>query len=308
MEINNRQLVWFMAIADTGSFRQAAERLHTTQPALSVAMQKLEATVGTLLLERTSKGVSLTPAGQILYEHASRGLSIIETGRRQAADQGAGKRGPLRLGFVGSAAYSSLPRLLSHLTSNWPDLHLELSEGASSNLLDRLRHEALDACIVREPIQDASDLTTHCIEIDHLILAIPGNHWLAHHTSVNLSMLRDEAFIAFSQGIVPSLSIPVLEMCSRAGFVPRIVQEAARLPTVVSLVACGLGVALLPSVAQTYSHANIRFVKLADDPIQTELRLSLAIRQDASAFGVLCLLKTIEAVGTIPSSPSFSNS
>ncbi|MBH1964890.1 MAG: LysR family transcriptional regulator [Comamonadaceae bacterium] len=308
MEINNRQLIWFMAIADTGSFRQAAERLHTTQPALSVAMQKLEATVGALLLDRTPKGVSLTSAGRILYEHASRGLSIIEIGRRQAADQGAGKRGPLRLGFVGSAAYSSLPRLLAHLTINWPDLRLELSEGASATLLDKLRHEALDACIVREPIKDASGLTTHCIEIDRMVLAVPVSHPLAQHARVKLSMLRDEAFIAFAQESVPSLSIPVLELCSRAGFVPRIVQEATRLPTVVSLVACGLGVALVPSVARMYSHAHIRFIDLDDDARQTELRLSLAIRPDAPTFGVLCLLKTIEAVGTLPSTPVICDS
>src|SRR5690606_20430974 len=109
MGITLRQFQQFIAVAEHGSYRQAAEKLFVAQPALSVSIQKLEAEVGAQLLERGSKGVTLTPAGHALIKDAKTALFYSEQACRSARLVALGEWGTLRLGFVGSATYTLLP-------------------------------------------------------------------------------------------------------------------------------------------------------------------------------------------------------
>ena len=284
----------FVAIAESGSYRRAAAVLGVAQPALTVAMQKLEHSLGTPVFNRTPKGVSLTPAGEALLGYARRSLAVLEAGRIAAIDAASGREGALRIGFVGSAAYSFLPRVLPRFTQRYPGIRLELLENGTDSLLEELRAESLSACVVRQPIEANEEFEVLGVEDDCLVAAVPADHPLAGRANVALSELRDEGFVAFSSGDVPLLSAVVLQACAVNGFTPRIVQRARRVQTVVSLVACGLGVALVPGVATSFRTDSVRFVPLEAQDIEINLRLSLVWPRVGAAPAVRSLVEFLK--------------
>jgi len=289
MAVDLRQLRQFVTIAELGSYRRAAEALHIAQPALSVSIQKLEHSVGVLLLERGAKGVSLTPAGQALMADAQRALFHADQARQSARRVALGELGRLRLGFVGSATYMLLPRCLPEFRRRYPDVALELREDSTKRLAEMLRANEIDAGLVRGPLAEDASLSTWVVERDSLILAVPATHPLADAGPVALKTLRAEPFVMYAPDKVPGLHGVAQALCHKAGFSPRISQEAIQVQTLVSLVASGLGVALVPGVTRAYSTPHVKFVDLLDADAHDALALSLVAHRDTSCAPVLRL-------------------
>src|SRR5690606_16573050 len=264
MAMDLRQLRQFVTIAELGSYRRAAEVLHIAQPALSVSIQKLEHGVGAQLLERGAKGVSLTPAGAALMADARRALFHADQARQSARRVALGEQGRLRLGFVGSATYMLLPRCLPEFRRRYPDVALELREDSTKRLAEMLRANEIDAGLVRGPLAEDASLSTWVVERDSLILAVPATHPLADGGPVALKALRAEPCVMYAPDKVPGLHGVAQALCHKAGFSPRISQEAIQVQTLVSLVASGLGVALVPGVTRAYSTPHVKFVDLLD--------------------------------------------
>lgn len=284
MSLDLRQLRQFIAIAELGSFRKAADALYIAQPALSVSIQKLENAIGVQLLERGARGVTLTDAGQALIDDARRSLFHADQARQAARRVALGEWGTLRLGFVGSATYVLLPRCVPAFRRQYPDVRLELREDSTMGVVMLLRSHELDAGLVRGPLADDPNLQSWVIERDDLILAVPADHRLARRKRVRLQECRREGFVMYTPSVVPGLHSVAIGLCRSAGYTPHISQEAIQVQTVVSLVASGLGVALVPGVTRNYSNPHVRFVALADAGASGTLALSLVASRTAPAL------------------------
>ncbi|WP_232468181.1 LysR family transcriptional regulator [Bordetella genomosp. 13] len=293
MSLDLRHLRQFVAIAELGSYRRAAESLHIAQPALSVSIQKLEHAVGVQLLERGARGVALTAAGEALMGDARRALFHADQARRAARRVALGELGRLRLGFVGSATYMLLPRCLPAFRERYPDVQLELREDSTTGLVASLRANELDAGLVRGPLADDPALASWVVERDDLILALPAGHPLASGDTIPLQQVRSESFVMYAPAKVPGLHGVATALCAKAGFSPRVSQEAIQVQTLVSLVASGLGLALVPGVTRAYSTPHVVFRPIADADARGALSLSLVTLSDTPCMPVLRLRDSI---------------
>lgn len=275
-----RQLQQFVAVAETLNFRRAAERLHMAQPPLSVAIRKLEAEVGAPLFERQPRGVALTAAGVAALDFARR--CLIDAGALRDAAQAAagGERGLLRVGFVGSATYALMPRLLPAFRKRYPHVELVLRESTNLELLALVHSGELDIGLVRYPTGSASALRFEIVERDVFCAVLPANHSLAKHSKVTLAMLAGEPFVDYASTRVPGLHAMVMLAFQQAGLTPRVSQEATQVQTVISLVQSGMGVALVPSVSARLASRDVVFRPVTDLPASAEISLAMASRAD----------------------------
>lgn len=168
-----RQLKQFVAVAETLSFRRGAERLHMAQPPLSVAIRKLEEELGAELFERRGRTIRLTAAGGEALRTARRCLADAEEVRTATRNAARGESGLVRVGFVGSATYSLLPRLLPVFRKRYPAIALELHEANNLELLTQVEHERLDVGLVRYPTGSASVLKFQVVERDVFHAVLP---------------------------------------------------------------------------------------------------------------------------------------
>jgi DNA-binding transcriptional LysR family regulator len=288
-----RQLSHFIAVAEAGTFRQAAAKTFTAQPALSVSIRRLEESLGVTLFERTTRGVTLTPAGEAFIIEARRTLLHAEQARQSARLAGLGEWGLVRLGFVGSAAYRLLPRSLPHFIGQYPNLRLELLEGETVSIVKMIREGRLDAGVIRTPIDDTDGLEIIEVEKDDLIAVLPATHRLAGRASIDLVELRDEAFVMFSATHVPGLRASVVAACRNAGFVPKVAQEATQALTVVGLVGSGMGVGIVPAVVSRFTSDQVNFISLTDGRCRGCLTVSLAMHQESVSVAATKLCRII---------------
>lgn len=278
--MDTRQLRHFVALAETLNYHQAAERLHISQPPLSASIRKLEEQLGVQLFERTRRGTSLTTAGQAALEDARRALFYTEQFGRNAAAAARGEAGTLKVGFIGSATYALMPQLMPIFRERYPDVQLVLTESTTRQLLDDIEHGHVDAGLLRFPVGRATTARILPVERDVFVAALPAQHPLARKTRLSLSALREEPFVLYGATAVPGLHTMALLACQRAGFMPKVQQEAVQVQTVVSLVESGLGVALVPSVASRHATRSVVFRRLQGPGADTEIGIALTWRAD----------------------------
>ena len=276
-----RQLQQFVVLAETGNFHRAAERLHMAQPPLSISIRKLEADLGTPLFVRTTRGVRLTQAGEAALADARRALFHADQARAAALSAAHGERGALRVGFIGSATYALLPRLIPAFRAAHPGIELILHESTSASILDRLERGQVDAGLVRFPILSAGPFTLTPLEEDTFVAAVPADSRFAAQESIALKALADEPFIMHPSAEVPNQQAVAMLLCQQAGFVPRVTQEAVQVQTMVSLVESGLGVALVPGVTARYTNRRVRFLRLSSPRPTARIGIALATREGA---------------------------
>jgi DNA-binding transcriptional LysR family regulator len=261
--IELRHLRYFIAVAEELHFGRAAERLHMAQPPLSQQIRQLEAELGFQLFHRTKRSVQLTEAGQVFLTE-SRGLlkqldQAVETARRVNR----GEQGQLVIGFVSSAAYNVLPPMLRAFRSQFPDVRLELHEMATNEQLNWLTEGKIDLGFLRPPIEEK---TLSCITIvrEPMVVALPENHALSEQSEIPLVSLAPEPFILFPRPLSPRAYDQIISLCQQAGFSPNVVQEAMQMQTIVSLVAGGLGIAIVPISLQNMQRTGVVYKPLAE--------------------------------------------
>ncbi len=266
-----RHLRYFVAIAEELHFGRAARRLHIAQSPLSQQIRQLEKELGVELFARTTRKVELTAAGGAFLRHARRALSEASMGAEAAQRAARGELGVLRVGFVDSAAYKLLPRLLPAFHVDHPDVGVELRELTTLEQLDRLGTE-IDVGIVRDA--DASDeVRLTPLITERLIVAVPLRHPLADRAEISLSELSGDHFIVFPRARVPESVDRFVELCRSCGFSPKIGQLALQHATVLGLVETGYGVALLPDSVRDSTRPGIAMLDLAEPHATTRLSL-----------------------------------
>lgn len=241
-----RQLEFLCAVADNGSFSKAAEACHVTQPTLSAAVKEIEGLLGVQLIEREARGASLTQAGEAAVERARSILSDTADLVSAAQQAGAPLTGAFRLGAIPTIAPFLLPRTLKALRAAHPGLKLYLREDQTDRLLEGLRTRKLDAALIALP-WEAPGVETMDLGDDEFMLVTPSGHDLTGRTDLKSSDLVEEDVLLLEDGHClrdHALSICRLPSKRRGADV-----TATSLPTLVHMVAGGLGVSLLPKLA-----------------------------------------------------------
>ncbi len=258
-----RHLRYFLALADELHFGRAAQRLAITQPPLSLNIQQLEASVGARLFDRDSKGVRLTAAGVAFQEAARALLARADEARQLAREIEAGAVGRLRVGFVGSVLFRGLPQWLARFQAEHPRIEVRLSELNSQEQVDALVRDELDLGFVHTP-RVPPGLQAQLLHEDAFLCCLPAEHPLARRRKVALGDLRDEPFVMFSRRASPDYFARIMAMCGSLGFQPRVRHEVRHWLSVVSVVAQGMGVAVVPAPLQRSGMAGAVFRPLAD--------------------------------------------
>lgn len=241
-----RHLRYFVAVAEARHFGQAAERLQMAQPPLSQQIRQLEAELEVELLARTTRSVNLTPAGEVFLEDARRILRSVDDATRRARQFADGKAGTIRLGLTGTASYTQIPRLARLVKDELPGVALDISTEMLTPAIElALMSGELDIGVLRPPVRDAS-LTLRPIAREEFVVALPAGHRLAAEDSVTIGELRAENFIMYPAGSRSVVNDAVIRACTAADFHPHVAHESAKTSTQLSLVAAGLGVAVLP--------------------------------------------------------------
>ncbi|WP_109507848.1 LysR substrate-binding domain-containing protein [Nocardioides speluncae] len=241
-----RHLRYFVAVAEERHFGRAAERLHMAQPPLSQQIRQLESELGVQLLHRTTRKVELTAAGAAYLDRARAVLAYVESATSEAQRVAAGLVGRLVVGCVGSATYSLLPSLARRLREDLPAVDFSFrGEMLVPDQVDALLSGEIDLALLRPPVADAGVRLRHLRE-DRLIVALPDGHRLAQRKRLRIADLRDEEFIVHPGRGRSVMSGLVATLCREAGFEPRVRQEVGETSTLVTFVAAGLGVAVVP--------------------------------------------------------------
>lgn len=271
-----RHLRYFVALAEALHFRRAAERLSIAQPALSQQIQQLERELGVKLLERTQRRVSLTEAGSVFLDRAR--ATLVEAGEaiRLARLAGRGEVGHLGVGAVTSALYGVFPDVVRVFRERFRDVHLTLHELHGDEQTRALRAGRIQVSFLRPPVNE-TDIEVRTITREPWVVAMPAAHRFAGRARVPLRVLAGESFVGFPRELSPVLYDQLISMCQRAGFSPRIVQEA-QMQTIVSLVAAGIGVALVPVMLQNLSRKGLLYKPLAG--VTPKLELAVAWRRE----------------------------
>jgi DNA-binding transcriptional LysR family regulator len=245
-EIELRHLRYFLAVAETLHFSKAAQIVGIAQPPLSQQIKRLEQLIGHRLFDRTTRGVKLTLAGQLLAERARSTLEKVQDDLAQVRRLGRGEEGTLTVGFSGSVMFTGLPAAIESYRSRYPKVELRLRELATSAQIVALLNGTLDLAFLRDgDLTDGIQISTMMRE--SYVAVLPAAHLLARKRSLRVKDLQKEPFILFARRMGPLAFDRTIACCERNGFRPNIVQEATQWPTIVRLVAAGIGVSLAPA-------------------------------------------------------------
>lgn len=241
-----RQLESLVAVADTGSFRRAATALGISQPALSAQVQAAEQLLGVQVFERDRRSVLITPAGEDVIGRAREALHAIDQVGDAARRRGEPLVGQLRLGVIPTIAPYWLPSLLPAVHKQFPRLELILREDQTKHLLAQLAAGQLEAALLAIPVP--GDFTTAPIAEEGFLAAAPrAAPLLRHRRKLVEDDLDDQTVLLLEDG--HCLRDQALAVCNRAGAVESREVRATSLPTLVQMVAGGLGVTLLPEAS-----------------------------------------------------------
>jgi len=276
-----RQLRYFVAIAEQGGFSRAAEQLHVSQPPLSTQIKDLEEEIGARLFNRSNRGVSLTRAGQVFYDEARAILTRLQGARAKTLQADRGDVGLLSVGFVSIADYGILPPALKSFRAQFPLVEVQLHELTTDAQIRELRGSRLDLGLGLAPVAEP-DITFRSILREELILAAPSDHPAAKMQRLDLRTLAKTSFIVPPRDIAPGLYDLTISRCRTAGFAPGIVQNARQMQTVIGLVSCGMGVALVPASVRNLKRAGVAYRPLRGKPALIELGI-LQRRESANA-------------------------
>jgi DNA-binding transcriptional LysR family regulator len=278
MAVDLHHIRHFLAVAEELHFGRAALRLGMAQPPLSQSIKRLEAELGFALFERTQRRVMLTPAGEVFLREARRTLAQADEAVRIARRAASEATAELAVTFVSAALYRLLPETLRRFRKSFPNVAIKLDERPSDAQLTDLVEGKVDLGFIHPPVPHDPNLKVETIHRDILLLAVPQHDPLSSDTPVRLSDLSGRSFVLFPYVQGPVLHTRITEVCRRAGFFPDIAQEARQMHTILSLVAAGFGVSLVPAGATSMRVADVRFVEVADLPRDLAWELAIARR------------------------------
>ena len=256
------RLSCFVAVAEELHFGRAAERLHMTQPPLSRQIQQLESELGVQLIERSTRAVTLTPAGLAFLPDApiyARILQLAEGAAQTVKRIPAGDLGTVVVGFTAASAHAALPRLLEQAREKLPDVKLDLREMVTAAQIEGLMTGELDLGMARPPLKRPG-LVSRPLLHEQLIAALPEAHPMAGlGRQLTLNDLDGQDVIMYSPVEARYFNELLISTFTIAGATPRYVQTVTQVHTMLVLVRSGIGIALVPASAATLHPDGVVF-------------------------------------------------
>jgi DNA-binding transcriptional LysR family regulator len=277
-----RHLEYFVAVAEERNFTRAAGRLHVVQSGVSAVIKSLERELGATLLERTSKRVALTDAGEALLPRARAALDAVRSARDAVDDVRGGLRGTVRIGTLTSVGTIDVPGLLGQFHRTHPDvtLHLTVSSQGSAGLLDGLLDGSIDLAIASVPGRPPAGVRLRQTHHEQLRLVLPEGHRLAAAEQVTVADLAGEAFVDFPAGY--GNRIVVDRAFAAAGVQRQVAIQVMDITSGASYVREGLGIAIRPSFAVPDRHGLV-VRPLAGSDLEWPLGLAVSALRAPSA-------------------------
>jgi DNA-binding transcriptional LysR family regulator len=258
-----RHLRYFVAVAEALSFTKAAERLHLTQPGLTRQIKDLEAEIGVWLFDRAGNRISLTQEGESFLLDTRRLLAECAHSVQAVQRLSRGEASQLNIGYVANIYHDLLPATLGAFRKACPRTALNLFDMTPAEQYQALEERKIDLGFVCFRARSTgSDLQSASVGQDIMMVAVAEVNPLAKKAKIDLKDLEPMFFVGMSQKTYPGSNEWLIDACREAGFTPRILQDADREPAVISFVAAGLGVALLPEQIKRLPHEGVIFLPL----------------------------------------------
>jgi DNA-binding transcriptional LysR family regulator len=271
-----RHLHYFHAVAEERHFGRAAMRLGIAQPPLSQQIQRLEETLGVELFDRSQRRTRLTAAGRALAARVPAVLEAAAALRDDAQQAARGRTGVLRVGVGASAALAILPELIARFRASNPRVVVRLDDATSRPHVERLRQRLIDVALMREVVE-LEGVRATIVREESLLAVLPRTHRFARRLALRLAELGGEPFVLFPRDSSPTLYDELHAACARAGYTPRVVDQATEWPTVAGMVAAGIGITIAPESVAVMPREGAVYVRLRDADVRARL---LAISRD----------------------------
>jgi len=270
------ELRFIVAVAQELSFRRAAEKSFISQPALSLAIQKLELELGVMIFERGKSEITVTPVGIRIVEQAQRALEEAALIREIAAQGNDQLTGTLHIGIIYSVGPYLLPELIPALKKIAPHMPLEVEENITANLDVLLHNGKLDAIIIALPYGDTGVLTRPVYDEPFEVVVSNDHHWAARR-SIKAQELSGERVLLLDSG--HCFSNQVAEACPELNRKGAEIQQGTSLETIRNMVASGLGITVMPASANSprYRSRLLKVIPFAK-PVPSR-RIALAWRK-----------------------------
>ncbi len=256
-----RQLRYFLMLANELHFKRAAEKLFIVQPALTKQIQDLEAELGIILFDRNKRNVKLSVAGEFFRNEVSKVFEGLEKAKNEVKQVETGKKGEVKIGYVGSCIHTFLPDLLAKLNENFPEIHTYLSEMTSASQLLAIQKGELDVAFLRNPPLNKR-FNQRLVFQENFALVLPKDHFLNETNFESMSQVANEKFILPTKSDGEIYHQLQWSICEDAGFLPQIAHETVHGHTTLKLVESGLGISLIPISFSTVTNAAIKFIEL----------------------------------------------
>jgi DNA-binding transcriptional LysR family regulator len=299
-----RRLRYFVAIAESGNFHRAAERLHIAQPCLTRHINKLEAELGTLLLERLPRGVRPTPFGATFLEDAKRILGDVRRLRDRARAAGLDPGGCLNAGFDDTVAQNiTLARACQQMRARFPQVKLALVPASETELLQRLKAGEIDAAFAYDICGEFAThpgIACYTVQRDDMVAVLRADDPLARRDEILLADLVGKPVVMISKDKAPKIGYQyLLDVCRAGGLELDIVQEVESIDALLSLVSVGVGVSLIARHVRDVLSNGLVLRPVKD--LNIKLDLSLMWRRTSASPNNT--EKFVDIVKNIPSAP-----
>lgn len=290
-QIEFRHLRYFLALSKELHFKKAADKLFISQPGLSRQIKQLEDFIGTPLFERSKKTVSQTAAGEFLEGEAIFMINALENAVAQCREIADGKTGVIKIGFVGSAMQSIIPKIVLDTNKGFPGISFTFEETANLTQVEKLLSGNIDLGFLRmDSLPD--DLIIKPIFEDTFSIVLPENHPINEENFESVEQFQNDSFILFQKTYSPAYFAQINSICEDHGFHPKVVHNSVHASTIFRLVENNLGISIIPTSLKHGFDMKIKFIELKN--ISQKAKLSIAWSKKNRNPALMKVLNLIE--------------
>jgi DNA-binding transcriptional LysR family regulator len=269
-QLEFRHLNYFLVLAKTLHYREAAEKLFISQSALSQQIQRLEFILGKKLFIRNNRKVRLSPEGLIFQREAALLQNQATLAMERWKSAISGEQGLLRIGFVGSAMQVYLPSIIKKFSETHPKIEFFLNDLSNTAQLSALEAGQIDIGFIRSNVVPPT-MEIQSVFKENFALVLPKEHAITVANFKDISQLADESFVLFPNAHSQMYYEQIIALCKDHGFTPKISHRSIHAPTIFKLVESGLGISIVPNSLRDEHNYEINFIELNTIPQKTEL-------------------------------------